>query len=166
MRKGGDLDEGALGLGVCPVTLCEEFVAHSTSIFSVSILHLDSSDIEAASTSISEKEDEEDEEGQRADADAGTGGSSTRPQPPSGTTRASGGRGMSRRDRLKAQHEAVKRPDPKDYRNNPFRTEGTWRDLFKKDASAHVRVADPKFARDHYLGTATLAGECRHQSQG
>lgn len=158
MRKGGDLDEGALGLGVCPVTLCEEFVAHNMSIFSVSILHLDSSDIEAASASISEKEEEDDDE--EGGLGAMAGDASAQPQPPSGTTRASGGRGMSRRDRLKAQHEAAKRPDPKDYKNNPFRAEGNWTDLFKKDTSARVHVADNKFARDYYLVTATLAGEC------
>ena len=76
--------------------------------------------IEAASASISEKEDDDEEGGLSAMA----GDASAQPQPPSGTTRASGGRGMSRRDRLKAQHEAAKRPDPKDYKNNPFRAEG------------------------------------------
>ncbi len=163
MLKGGDLDDGALGLGVCPVTLCEEFVAHNTSILSMSIVHLDSSEIEAASAADSaEEEDEEQSAADNGHDDDGGGGvgSVQHPRPPLGGGRSSGGRGLSRREKLKAQHEAVKRPDPKDYRKNPFRTDGDWTDLFKKDSSTHAHVADNKFAQDYYLITSTLAGEC------
>ena len=153
-----------LGIAVCPLTLCEEFIAHTTSTFSLHILHLDKNDImtveKGDESALLHRETAVDEEISNIDGDSEERDGMHQPVPPASETNSTkGGRHKLALEALRRQRQEALRPDPTDYKKNPYRIQGTWRDLFKRDKGVKKKVAEDLFSQDFYLISSTLMGE-------
>ena len=160
--KGGQLDE-VLGIAVCPITLCEEFLAHTTSTFNLHIVYLDKSDIQPDDEVISLASPQAefvDRESARGDSDGDENDGKNQPAPPDAESSSTiGGRRKRALELLQRQRDEATRPDPTNYKTNPYRTQSTWQSLFKRDEGVKKATVENLFLQNFYLISSTLMGE-------